>query len=148
MEKSKQRPLTNVVEAVRQSPEFRQKFEEKPPICFEHVVEAAQSFVAACAVRQHPSRSCWLVCPDARRQEEICNELLNWEIGARFFPELEVPAIEGAVPDPELMAERLALLQQIVTGRRMAVVVTRLGFRRPGWPRVPRCDEAGLLQLG
>src|SRR5258708_3495647 len=134
MEKRKQRPLTNVVEAVRQSPEFRQKFEEKPPICFEHVVEAAQSFVAACAVRQHPSRSCWLICPDARRQEEICNELLNWEIGARFFPELELPAIEGAVPDPELMAERLALLQQIVTGRRMAEVVDPAAFGSPGLP--------------
>jgi len=59
-------------------------------------VEAAQSFVAACVVRQHASRSCWLICPDARRQEEICNELLNWEIGAQFFPELELPAIEGS----------------------------------------------------
>jgi len=29
MEKSKQRRLTNVVEEVRQSPEFRQKFERK-----------------------------------------------------------------------------------------------------------------------
>ncbi|HEX3444327.1 MAG TPA: hypothetical protein VHS80_06385, partial [Chthoniobacterales bacterium] len=110
MEKSEQHQLTNIVEEVRQCAFFRQKFEEKPPIGFEHVVEAAQSFVAACVVRQHPSRTSWLICPDTRRQEEICNELLNWEIGAQFFPELELPAIEGAVPDPELVAERLALL--------------------------------------
>jgi len=148
MEKSKQRLSTNVVEAVRQSPEFRQKFEEKPPICFEHVVEAAQSFVAACAVRQHPSRTCWLICPDARRQEEICNELLNWEIGARFFPELELPAIEGAVPDPELMAERLALLQQIVTGRRMAVVVTRSVLESPVVPGDRVLNQTLILQRG
>src|SRR5260370_9396746 len=103
MEKSKQRPLTNVVEAVRQSPEFRQKFEEKPPICFEHVVEAAQSFVAACAVRQHPSRSCWLICPDARPQEGICNDLLNWGIGGGFFPSLGFPALKGPGAITELL---------------------------------------------
>jgi transcription-repair coupling factor (superfamily II helicase) len=131
MEKRKQHPLSNVVEEVRESAVFRQKFEEKPPIRFEHVVEAAQSFVAACAVCQHPSRTCWLICPDTRRQEEICNELLNWDIGAHFFPELELPAIEGAVPDPELVAERLALLQQIATGKRMIVVVTRSILESP-----------------
>jgi transcription-repair coupling factor (superfamily II helicase) len=117
--------LSEVVDAARQSAVFRRKFGEESPICFEHVVEAAQSFVAATVVCQHPSRTCWLICPDIRRQEEICNELLNWEIGAQFFPELELPAVEGAVPDPELVAERLALLQQITAGKRMVLVVTR-----------------------
>jgi transcription-repair coupling factor (superfamily II helicase) len=117
--------LSEVVDAVRQSAVFRRKFEEESPVCFEHVVEAAQSFVAATVVRQHPSRTCWLICPDTRRQEEICNELLNWEISAQFFPELELPAIEGALPDPELVAERLALLQQIAAGKRIVLVVTR-----------------------
>jgi transcription-repair coupling factor (superfamily II helicase) len=116
-------PLVEVVDAVRRSAVFRHKFKEKPPIRFEHVVEAAQSFVAACIAHQYPSRTCWLICPDTRRQEEICNELLNWEVSAQFFPELELPAIEGAVPDPELVAERLALLQQIASGQRMVLVV-------------------------
>lgn len=127
MDKRKQtsHPLSDVVDAVGQSALFRRKFEEESPIFFEHVVEAAQSFVTACVLCQHPSRTCWLICPDTRRQEEICNELSNWEIGAQFFPEVELPAIEGAVPDPELMAERLALLQQVATGKRMVLVVTR-----------------------
>jgi transcription-repair coupling factor (superfamily II helicase) len=127
MEKRKKtsHSLSEVVDAVRRSAFFRRKFEEESPICFEHVVEAAQSFVAATVVRQHPSRTCWLICPDTRCQEEICNELPNWEIGAQFFPELELPAIEGAVADPELVAERLALLQQIAAGKRMVLVVTR-----------------------
>jgi transcription-repair coupling factor (superfamily II helicase) len=127
MEKRKKtsHSLSEVVDAVRRSAFFRRKFEEESPICFEHVVEAAQSFVAATVVRQHPSRTCWLICPDTRCQEEICNELPNWEISAQFFPELELPAIEGAVADPELVAERLALLQQIAAGKRMVLVVTR-----------------------
>jgi transcription-repair coupling factor (superfamily II helicase) len=131
MEKSKQHPLTKVVEEVRQSAGFRRKFKKGSPISFEHVVESAQSFVAACVIRQHPTRTCWLICPDTRRQEEICNELPNWAIAAQFFPELELPAIEGAVPDPELVAERLALLQQIATGKRMVLVVTRSVLEGP-----------------
>jgi transcription-repair coupling factor (superfamily II helicase) len=125
MEKRKENldPLTEVVDAVRRSVVFRREFAEERPGRFEHVVDAAQSFVAACVVRQHPSRTCWLICPDTRRQEEICNELLNWKISALFFPELELPAIEGAVPDPELVAERLALLQQIAIGKRTVLVV-------------------------
>jgi transcription-repair coupling factor (superfamily II helicase) len=123
--KGTEQPLTEIVEEVRQSVVLRRKFEEKPPICFEHVVEPAQSFVAACVVQQYPSRTCWLVCPDTRRQEEICNELLNWKIPAQFFPELELPAIEGAVPDPELVAERLALLQLVASGKRAVLVLNR-----------------------
>jgi transcription-repair coupling factor (superfamily II helicase) len=118
-------PLTEVVDLVRRSVVFRRGFAEEEPVRFEHVVDAAQSFVSACVVRQHPSRTCWLICPDTRRQEEICNELLNWKISALFFPELELPAIEGAVPDPELVAERLALLQQVATGKRTVLVVNR-----------------------
>jgi transcription-repair coupling factor (superfamily II helicase) len=125
MEKSKEQPLTEIVEGVRQSILFRRKFEGERPACFEHVVEAAQSFVAACVVQQYPSRTCWVVCPDTRRQEEICNGLLNWKVPALFFPELELPAIEEAVPDPELMAERLALLQLVATGKRTILVVNR-----------------------
>jgi transcription-repair coupling factor (superfamily II helicase) len=125
MEKSKQDPLAKILEEVCESSIFRRKFAEERPISFEHVVEAAQSFVATCAIRFYPSRTCWLICPDTRRQEEICNELLNWEIRAQFFPELELPAIEGALPDPELVAERLTLLQQIATGKRTVLVVTR-----------------------
>jgi transcription-repair coupling factor (superfamily II helicase) len=125
MEKSKQDPLAKILEEVCESSIFRRKFAEERSISFEHVVEAAQSFVAACAIRFYASRTCWLICPDTRRQEEICNELLNWEIRAQFFPELELPAIEGALPDPELVAERLTLLQQIATGKRTVLVVTR-----------------------
>src|SRR3982075_3573070 len=148
MEKSKQHPLTKVVEEVRQSAVFRRNFEERPPIQFEHVVEAAQSFVAACVVREHPSRTCWLICPDTRRQEEICNELLNWEIGAQFFPELELPAVEGAVPDPELVAERLALLQQIANGKRMVVVVTRSVLESPVMSPDQLLNQTLTLQRG
>ncbi|MBV9731720.1 MAG: hypothetical protein JO275_03025, partial [Verrucomicrobia bacterium] len=105
--------LQSVVELVAESRQFARRFKKRAPSTssgqawFEQVCEPAQAFVAACAVRHFASRNCWLICPDARRQEEVFNGLLNWGITAWFFPELEAPAIEGAVPDPEVVAERL-----------------------------------------
>ncbi len=72
----------------------------------------------------HLSRSCWIFCPDVRRQEDLFNGLLNWEVDALFFPELELPAFEGAIPDPEIVAERLEVLQKIAEGKRAVVVLT------------------------
>ena len=104
------------------SEEFGRKFKSRP--WFEQVCEPAQPFVTACAIRHFISRNCWVICRDARRQEEIFNGLLNWEIKAWFFPELEIPAVEGAIPDPEVVAERLAVLQRLAEGKRAVVVVT------------------------
>ncbi len=46
-----------------------------------------------------------------------------------MFPHLEVAAIEGAVPDAEIAAERLAVLQRLTNaGERTVVVVNRHSF--------------------
>ena len=116
-------PLRQVVRLVAESKEFVRKFKKRA--WFEQVCEPAQAFVAACAAQHFISRNCWLVCPDARRQEEVFNGLLNWGTTAWFFPELEAPAIEGAVSDPEVVAERLNVLQHLAEGKRAVVVVTK-----------------------
>src|SRR3981081_3548726 len=96
--------LSDLVLDVASSEAFAKQFKNRRGTTFEHVFEGAQAFVAACAVRHHASRSCWIICPDLRRQEEIFNGLLNWQVEALFFPQLEMPAIEGAMPDPEMVA--------------------------------------------
>jgi transcription-repair coupling factor (superfamily II helicase) len=84
-------------------------------VAFEHVAEGAHS--ALCAVlareaRKH-QRRLWLVCPTLRAQEQLHNELIQWHADALFFPELEIAPVEGALPDPETVAERLAILQRL-----------------------------------
>jgi len=59
-----------------------------------------------------------------RRQEGVFNGLLNWQVPALFFSELEIPPVEGAIPDPEIVAERLEVLRQLADARRTVVVVT------------------------
>jgi transcription-repair coupling factor (superfamily II helicase) len=41
------------------------------------------------------------------------DSLLNWQPNALFLPEAELAAVENVLPDPEIAAERLALLMQI-----------------------------------
>ena len=115
--------LSNLVHEVASSEKFAKRLRKRGQTAFEHVVEGAQSFVTACAVRYHISRSVWIVCPNVRRQEEIFNGLLNWQVEGLFFPQLEMPAIEGAVPDPEIVAERLDLLRKVSEGKRSVVVL-------------------------
>ncbi|MHA3773786.1 transcription-repair coupling factor [Verrucomicrobiota bacterium sgz303538] len=98
---------------------------------FEHVNEAAQPFVCALLSRI-PRKRIWVVASNIRAQETLHNELLNWHSEALFFPETEVAPVEGAVADPESTAERLGILQQLVTGKgRRIVVITRNSLDDP-----------------
>src|SRR5215831_11068537 len=116
--------LSDIVHSVQTSASFQELLAKEGRVAFEHVCEGAQAFVVACIVQHHSSRSCWIVCRDVRQQESIFNGLLNWEIDASFFPQLELPAIEGAVPDPEIVAERLDVLRKIAENKRTILVLT------------------------
>jgi transcription-repair coupling factor (superfamily II helicase) len=115
---------SDIVRSVQTSASFQELLGKEGRVAFEHVCEGAQAFVVACVVQHHSSRSCWIVCRDVRQQESIFNGLLNWEIDAAFFPQLELPAIEGAVPDPEIVAERLDVLRKIAENKRAILVLT------------------------
>jgi transcription-repair coupling factor (superfamily II helicase) len=116
--------LAGIIDSIRNFEPILELFERKGPVTLDHVCEGAQAFVAACAVRHHHSRSCWILCPDVRRQEEVFNGLLNWQVEALFFPEMEWPAIPESVPDPEMVAERLEVLQKVAEGKRTVIVLT------------------------
>jgi transcription-repair coupling factor (superfamily II helicase) len=117
--------LLQTVQRIASEEPLASRLRRPGPVMLEHVCPAAQGFVAACAAHEHSSRSLWVVCPDPRRQEEIFNALLNWQVNPLFLPELEMPAVPDAVPDPEISAERLELLQKVAEGKRFVVVLTR-----------------------
>ena len=116
--------LGEIVYSIRTSQRFIELLRSPGRVHLEHVYEGAQAFAVACVVGHHSSRSCWIICPDVRRQEDVFNGLLNWEAPALFFPELEMPAVEGAIPDPEIVAERLEVLRRLAAEKRSVVVLT------------------------
>jgi transcription-repair coupling factor (superfamily II helicase) len=93
-------------------------------VAFEHVHPAAHAILTAALIRRM-QRSVWVVCPSVRAQEALHNELLHWCPDALFFPEQDIAPIEGAIPDPENTAERLAAVRQLAEpSGRSAVVLT------------------------
>ena len=110
------------------------------PVQFSHVIQPAQPFLAAVIAsswhrlpvdhRQDVYATIWVLCPSVHSQELFYESLLNWQPDALFLPEAELAAVENVLPDPEIAAERLALLMQIETAPRI-VVATRGSLDQP-----------------
>ena len=102
------------------------------PVKFSHVIEPAQPFLAAVIAHSfartrdlpHSTKSTiWILCPSVHSQELFYESLLNWQPEALFLPEAELAAVENVLPDPEIAAERLALLTEIERDSRPRIVV-------------------------
>src|SRR5205085_8569337 len=93
------------------------------PAKFSHVIQPAQAFLSA-AIARHVKKTVWIFCPTVRAQDSLYETILNWFPTALFLPEAEFAAVETILPDPEISAERLALLAKIETEAGPHLVVT------------------------
>ena len=82
------------------------------PVHFSHVIQPAQAFLVATVARKI-DKTIWVLCPSVHSQELLYESLLSWQPNALFLPEAEFAAIENVLPDPEMAAERLALLAEV-----------------------------------
>jgi transcription-repair coupling factor (superfamily II helicase) len=125
----------DLLELVAQSAPIAEKLRQIDqrawPVAFSHVIDAAQPFLVATLARKI-DKTLWVLCPSVRTQELLYESLVNWLPGARFLPEAEFAAVENILPDPEIAAERLALLSSIEqdTGPHV-VVATRASLDQP-----------------
>jgi transcription-repair coupling factor (superfamily II helicase) len=95
----------------------------KYPVHFSHVIASAQPFLSAVIARRIP-KTFWVICPTVRAQELFFESIVNWLPHASLLPEAEFAAVENVLPDPEIVAERLALLAVIESGNNSQFVVT------------------------
>src|SRR5262249_501600 len=126
------------------------------PAQFSHVIQPAQPFLAAIIAhtwnrlpaddRHGTGSTIWILCPSVHSQELFYESLLNWLPDALFLPEAEFAAAENVLPDPEIAAERLAVLLQIGRGTgRHVIVATRAGLDQAA-PK-HRALESAVAQL-
>jgi transcription-repair coupling factor (superfamily II helicase) len=115
------------------------------PVHFSHVVEPAQAFLLA-AIASKIAKTIWVLCPSVHSQELLYESLLNWQPDALFLPEAEFAAIKNILPDPEIAAERLAVLTQLERKHSpQLIIVTRVGLDQAA-PR-PSALQAAFVQL-
>src|SRR5207247_11338774 len=123
------------------------------PVQFSHVIQPAQPFLAAIISHAWHQRSpdhrhaahsaIWLLCPSVHSQESLYESLLNWQPDAFFLPEAEFGAAENVLPDPEIAAERLAVLMQVGRGTGRHVVVAKRASLDQAWQKKRRREIAG-----
>jgi transcription-repair coupling factor (superfamily II helicase) len=124
VEDSSSDPLPSIVARAESiSQKLREIRQGARPVAFSHVTEPAQAFLVA-AIAGQIRKSFWILCPNVRSQELLYESLLNWLPDALFLPEAEFAAIENILPDPEIAAERLALLNRAQREKGPQVIVT------------------------
>ena len=135
----------DLLSIVARTESIAKKLREAPPILFSHVIESAHAFLIA-AIAQQVRRTLWVICPRVNTQENIYESLLNWRPDALFLPEAEFAAVENILPDPEIAAERLALLTRIERepGPHL-IVATAAGLDQPAPTR--GAIASAMLQL-
>jgi transcription-repair coupling factor (superfamily II helicase) len=124
-----------LLERVAQSAPIARKLEQietqRGPVKFSHIIAPAQAFLAAVIARRMP-KTVWIVCPSVRAQDSLYETILNWLPATQFLPEAEFAAVENVLPDPEIAAERLALLAKIDSEPGPHVIVaTRASLEQP-----------------
>jgi transcription-repair coupling factor (superfamily II helicase) len=124
-----------LLERVAQSAPIAHKLEQietqRAPAKFSHIIAAGQAFLAAVIARRMP-KTVWIVCPSVRAQDSLYETILNWLPATQFLPEAEFAAVENVLPDPEIAAERLALLAKIDSEPGPHVIVTtRASLEQP-----------------
>jgi transcription-repair coupling factor (superfamily II helicase) len=115
------------------------------PVQFSHVAQPAQAFLVA-TIADGIDKTIWVLCSTVHSQELVYESLLNWHPTALFLPEAEFAAVENVLPDPEIAAERLALLTQVEreTGPHLIVATrTSLDQAAPGRDVL----QSGVVQL-
>ncbi len=149
MEKSGSTELLNTVNTTESiARKLREIAHGAGAVSFSHVVESAQPFLAAVIARE-VSKTIWIICSSVHSQETLYESLLNWHPNALFLPEAEFAAVENILPDPEIAAERLALLTKIErqSGPHL-IVATRASLDQPAPKRAALLSAVLQLKLG
>ncbi|MCH2061230.1 MAG: transcription-repair coupling factor [Verrucomicrobiales bacterium] len=85
-------------------------------VVFSHISRPAQSFVAAMVTahfhREH-EQTVWILADNIKSQERLATEFPAWSGEALFFPDMESPKVADYLPDQDIVAERLAVLESL-----------------------------------
>ena len=79
----------------------------------DHVTPRAYGFAAALvATAVKPKARVWFLCPDPKTQDAVHAELAVWQTSALYFPKQTKQATAEALPDPDVVAERVSVLSR------------------------------------
>ncbi|MBK8091430.1 MAG: transcription-repair coupling factor [Verrucomicrobiaceae bacterium] len=92
-------------------------------------------------------RRVWILCPDVKTQDHIHAELAVWQCPAQYFPRLG-HVIESALADPELLAERTAVLSRMLEGEAPTIVLCADSLDEPAPNLAEITEQKRMLKAG
>ena len=125
------------------------KKEFKTRAVLDHIAPQAFGFAAALLVRrtEKAKRRVWILCPDVKTQDHVHAELGVWQCPALYFPRLG-HIVEGALADPEVLAERTAVLSRMLEGESPVMVLCADSLDEPAPDLAEITEQKRMLKVG
>jgi len=84
------------------------------PVVLDHVSTHALGFAAALVALSVKARArVWFLCAEPKMQDLVHAELAVWQTPALYFPKQTALATKEALPDPDVVAERVSVLSRL-----------------------------------
>jgi transcription-repair coupling factor (superfamily II helicase) len=112
------------VAEVARAPAFKKRLAGlgKKRVVLDHVAGQAAPFAVALVAAERGARRLWVLCADVKQQDLVHAELSVWGVEALYLPRLS-HAVEGGLPDPDVLAERAAVLARWAEGKGVVLVL-------------------------
>ena len=125
------------------------KKEFKTRTTLDHIAPQAFGFAAALLARrvEKEQRRVWILCPDVKTQDHVHAELGVWQCPALYFPRLG-HIVEGALADPEVLAERTAVLSRMLEGESPVMVLCADSLDEPAPDLAEITEQKRMLKVG
>lgn len=125
------------------------KKEFKSRTVLDHVAPQAFGFAAALLVRraEKTKRRVWVLCPEVKTLDHVHAELGVWQCPALYFPRLG-HIVQGAFADPEMLAERTAVLSRMLEGESPVLVLCADSLDEPAPDLAEITDQKRMLKIG
>ena len=109
-------------------------------VYFENISPAAQALALGVVLASASARSqvprVWILASDLRAQENLAVDLPSWFGPVVFFPEQEQDRTIESLPDQDVHAERLAILQRLAQSESLVLILNAASLEeevpRPG----------------
>ncbi len=135
-----------LVDRVRRVAAFSSKLrnlQDGKGIVLDHITREAWPFAAALTLKSAKQKRAWVLCPDARTQEQVHADLTAWGVTSLFFPRLASMDDASSLGDPDTHAERVSILAHI-NGSNAGVVVICAGSLEESAPAPGELTASGM----
>lgn len=115
----------------------------------DHITPQAFGFAVALLVRriEKEKRRVWILCPDVKTQDHVHADLGVWQCPSLYLPRLG-QVVEGALADPEILAERTAVLSQVLEVESPMLVLCAHSLSEPAPSLAEMTAQKRVFKIG